>query len=67
MTTARPYRQALSVIDAVEELVECSGRQFDSEVVDRFIEVLVDEGALSQQQASDLKKTLQEVVVSLSY
>ncbi len=67
MTTEHPYRQPLRVADAVGELVECSGRQFDAEVVDRFIEVLMDEGALSKEQALDFRKTLQEIVVSHSY
>jgi HD-GYP domain-containing protein (c-di-GMP phosphodiesterase class II) len=67
MTTARPYRGPLAVPEAVGELVECSGRQFDAEVVDRFIDVLVDEGALSKQEAQDFRKTLHEVVATHSY
>ena len=34
MTTTRPYRAAMSVEDAVRELVRCSGKQFDATVVD---------------------------------
>jgi signal transduction histidine kinase/HD-GYP domain-containing protein (c-di-GMP phosphodiesterase class II) len=67
MTTAKPYRDPLTVVEAMEELVECTGRQFDKEVVDRFIDVLVDEGALSKQQALGFKKSLREVVESYSY
>lgn len=67
MTTARPYRPPLGVLEAIEELVECSGRQFDAEVVDRFIDVLVDEGALSKPQALDFRKALHEVVATHSY
>jgi HD-GYP domain-containing protein (c-di-GMP phosphodiesterase class II) len=67
MTTEKPYRRPLSVLEAVKELVDCSGQQFDRAVVDQFIEVLVDEGALSSQQALDFRKTLQEVVESHSY
>lgn len=40
MTTDRPYRKALPQSIAVEELVKCSGTQFDPKVVEAFIEVL---------------------------
>lgn len=67
MTAPKPYREPLGVVEAVKELVECSGQQFDKAVVEVFIQVLVDEGVLSKQQALDLRKTLQEVVESHSY
>ncbi len=34
MTTDRPYRTALTLSRALEELVRCSGRQFDPKLVD---------------------------------
>jgi len=37
MTTDRPYRRALSLEDAVEEIVRASGTQFDPAVVDAFL------------------------------
>lgn len=37
MTTDRPYRKALSVGDAIEEIVRCSGEQFDPVMVDAFM------------------------------
>jgi response regulator RpfG family c-di-GMP phosphodiesterase len=37
MTSTRPYRQALSLDVAKEEIVRCRGTQFDPEVVDAFI------------------------------
>ena len=67
MTAPKSYREPLGVVEAVKELVECSGQQFDKAVVEVFVEVLVDEGALSRQQALDFRKTLQEVVESHSY
>ena len=38
MTNDRPYRQAISHSDAVDELRRCAGSQFDPELVDMFIE-----------------------------
>jgi signal transduction histidine kinase/HD-GYP domain-containing protein (c-di-GMP phosphodiesterase class II) len=67
MTASRPYRDPLAAPEAVGELVACSGRQFDADVVDRFIDVLVDEGVLSKQQALDFRKTLHEIVAAHSY
>jgi HD-GYP domain-containing protein (c-di-GMP phosphodiesterase class II) len=39
MTTARPYRAALSDDDAIAELRRCSGTQFAPDIVDVLIEV----------------------------
>jgi len=36
MVADRPYRKGLSVAAAVEELVRCSGTQFDADIVDCF-------------------------------
>lgn len=41
MTSDRPYREALSVKDAVEELNRCRGSQFAPEIVDAMTEVLL--------------------------
>jgi len=40
MTTNRPYRTAMSVENALEELARCAGGQFDPAVVDAFRLVL---------------------------
>jgi HD-GYP domain-containing protein (c-di-GMP phosphodiesterase class II) len=42
MTTDRPYRSAMSVEQAVAELEDHRGTQFDPRVVDSFLEVLVE-------------------------
>ena len=39
MTSERPYRQRLSMIDAIDELRRSSGSQFDPKVVDAFIKL----------------------------
>jgi diguanylate cyclase (GGDEF)-like protein len=43
MTTDRPYRQALSEDDAIEEIRRCAGTQFDPIVVDAFCRVMARE------------------------
>lgn len=42
MTSDRPYRAARSFDDAAEELIRCSGAQFDPSVVDAFTAVPLD-------------------------
>ncbi|MCD6253719.1 MAG: transporter substrate-binding domain-containing protein [Thermotogae bacterium] len=41
MTSDRPYRKALSMEMAIEELRRCKGTQFDPVVVDAFIEMIL--------------------------
>lgn len=40
MTSDRPYRQARSQKQAVQELKDCSGSQFDPQVVEFFLKIL---------------------------
>jgi putative nucleotidyltransferase with HDIG domain len=47
MSTARPYRAALSRDAAIAELVRCAGSQFDPRLVAEFLEVLKQEDFLS--------------------
>jgi HD-GYP domain-containing protein (c-di-GMP phosphodiesterase class II) len=44
MITHRPYRTARSIESAIDELVRCSGTQFDSQVVDAFLERIREHG-----------------------
>jgi HD-GYP domain-containing protein (c-di-GMP phosphodiesterase class II) len=37
MTTNRPYRQAMSPLEAIDELRRCAGTQFDPRVVEALI------------------------------
>lgn len=39
MTTNRPYRSALPYQNAVEEILRCSGSQFDPKVVETFLKI----------------------------
>ncbi|MBC8481640.1 MAG: c-di-GMP phosphodiesterase, partial [Planctomycetes bacterium] len=36
MTSDRPYRSAMSCEDALKEIIDCYGSQFDPEVVEAF-------------------------------
>ncbi|HEV3474868.1 MAG TPA: HD-GYP domain-containing protein [Actinomycetota bacterium] len=60
MTNDRPYRAACSPEAALDELIRCSGTQFDPEVVDEFL-VLMEQGDLSvnipEQHASAVAAT----------
>ena len=44
MTHSRPYREALTVMDAVDELKRSSGSQFDPKVVDSLVRIIEAEG-----------------------
>lgn len=43
MTSDRPYRKAMPVENALKELLDCSGTQFDPEYVENFIELIKDD------------------------
>ena len=40
MTSARPYKQAMSVDEAIDEIRHCGGKQFDPELVELFISLV---------------------------
>lgn len=46
MITGRPYKKAISQLEAIEELLTCSGTQFDPEIVTVFVEYLGKEGKI---------------------
>ena len=50
MTTDRPYRRALHVAEALEELRRCAGTQFDPRVVDAVEQVLYEHFGVSGEE-----------------
>ena len=42
MTSCRPYNKRKTYKEAIEELKRCSGTQFDKDIVDSFIEVIME-------------------------
>jgi len=46
MTTDRPYRKALSPRAAIDEIISLKAIHFDPKIVDTFVEVLKEEGAI---------------------
>jgi response regulator RpfG family c-di-GMP phosphodiesterase len=54
MTSDRPYRNALSFQDAREEIVRCSGSQFDPDVVQAFLSIPEDAWHRMRIEASQL-------------
>ena len=45
MTSDRVYKKAVTKEEAVEELKNCSGTQFDPEIVEYFINYIDERGA----------------------
>ncbi|MBD3178925.1 MAG: GAF domain-containing protein [Candidatus Latescibacteria bacterium] len=58
MISDRPYREKLSPLGAIDELVQNSGTQFDATVVATFVDVLFDEGEL---QSADYIKIVERL------
>lgn len=40
MTSDRPYRQAMSISDAIDEIARCKGTQFDPQIAEAFVELI---------------------------
>lgn len=43
MTNDRPYRKAMSIHEALAELQRCAGKQFDPQLVDIFVSIIMKE------------------------
>jgi diguanylate cyclase (GGDEF)-like protein/putative nucleotidyltransferase with HDIG domain len=42
MTTNRPYQKAKTIPQAIEEIIKCSGTQFDPELIKPFLEAIIE-------------------------
>jgi len=56
MTHNRPYRKAISKIEAIREIKRCSGTQFDSEIVSKFTEIIKKGNPVGKRKSSKLSK-----------
>jgi len=63
MTTSRPYRDAMSVEDALAEIRACAGTQFDSTVVEAFCEEIA---SLPHRYGSAISPTVALAAAQLS-
>jgi signal transduction histidine kinase/HD-GYP domain-containing protein (c-di-GMP phosphodiesterase class II) len=54
MISERPYRNKMTVIEAIEELVRKAGTQFDTPIVKVFVDVLMDEGQMEVEEYMDI-------------
>jgi len=63
MTADRPYRARMQVEAAVAELVDCAGKQFDTEVVNAFVRVMKEDGKLTSAQEREFRARLSGAVV----
>ena len=52
MTTERPYQKTKTFEEGIEELLRCSGTQFDPELVELFIRYLRLKAEAQQQPAA---------------
>ncbi|MCD4785972.1 MAG: HD-GYP domain-containing protein [Candidatus Eremiobacteraeota bacterium] len=59
MTTERPYRKAVTIDKALEEIKKGKGKQFDEKLVDIFIEYIGEGGNFQQP---DYKKIREELI-----
>ncbi len=55
MTADRPYRNALSKQEALDELFKNRGTQFDPEIVDKFLEALQEERSVAKEPKAILE------------
>jgi HD-GYP domain-containing protein (c-di-GMP phosphodiesterase class II) len=65
MTFGRVYRSRKTVEDALQELVDNVGVQFEREVVGAFVAVLKEDGRITARDERELKKRLGDVHVTV--
>ena len=58
LSSKRPYKDPWHVNDIVKEILSLRGKQFSERVVDAFMEVLTDEGIVTQEQIEQSEKEI---------
>ena len=53
MVTSRPYRKAITISKAVNELLSCSGTQFDPQLVDKFLDMMLESTPATKHESFD--------------
>ena len=65
MVSDRPYRNGMSTSAAIEELIRCSGTQFDPNIVKEFVAILeADNVVYAHKKESFVEEKKQEVTVT---
>ena len=64
MMMDRAYRKKMSVESALREIIANTNKQFDSEVVEAFIDILREEGKISARQAKEFSQILKGSISS---
>jgi HD-GYP domain-containing protein (c-di-GMP phosphodiesterase class II) len=54
MVSERPYRETMSVDEAIAELRRCAGTQFDPSVVEAFASIIQDRDEIEPQVLNPL-------------
>lgn len=57
MTSQRPFRKPLNTRQAIQEILESSGNQFDPEVVEAFIKILINKNPELRSELEEISST----------
>ena len=64
MVVERAYRKKMSIESALKEIIANVNRQFDPEVVEAFLDVLIEEGTIATSQAKEFSHMLRDLISS---
>ncbi len=64
MTREQAYRERRSPLQAVQELVECAGTQFDHRVVEALVSVLAEDSTIDSVSAEAYQRQIEEMVAT---
>ena len=53
MVTSRPYKKSISISKAANELLSCSGTQFDPKVVNKFLDMMLESTPTTRHESFD--------------